>query len=108
YQAMLDHLPTLIPCSGTETSGFGGRVHPIFGVYKMHTGVDLAAKKGTPIFAAGKGVIVFSGTKHGYGNCVVIDHGYGYQTLYGHASKLLVKEGDSVCRGDMIALVGST
>jgi murein DD-endopeptidase MepM/ murein hydrolase activator NlpD len=108
YQKMMESIPTLIPCEGEETSGFGGRVHPIFGVHKMHTGIDIAAPTGTPIYAAAQGVVVFAGQKSGYGNVVEIDHGYGYHTLYGHSSKLLVEAGDTISRGDKIALVGST
>jgi murein DD-endopeptidase MepM/ murein hydrolase activator NlpD len=74
----------------------------------MHTGIDLAAPKGTPIYSAGAGVVVFAGWKNGYGNVVELDHGFGYHTLYGHSSKLLVKVGDTVGRGSVIALVGST
>jgi murein DD-endopeptidase MepM/ murein hydrolase activator NlpD len=108
YRTLMTALPTLIPCDGEETSGFGGRIHPIHGVHKMHTGIDIAAPTGTPIYAAGGGVVTFSGRKGGYGNVVEIDHGYGYRTLYAHASKLLVQVGDTISRGDHIALVGST
>lgn len=105
---IVDALPTLLPSIGELTSPFGYRVHPISGVRKLHAGVDIAAVTGTPIFAAGNGTVVFSGKKGGYGSVVEIDHGYGYITLYGHASKLLVKTGDKVVRGQKVALVGST
>ncbi|MBS1911051.1 MAG: M23 family metallopeptidase [Bacteroidetes bacterium] len=108
HREMLNALPTLTPCNGVFTSGFGVRVHPISGVEKMHTGVDIAAPRGRPIHASGDGVVSFAGVRHGYGNVVEIDHGYGYHTLYGHASALLVNVGDTVRRGDPIALVGST
>jgi murein DD-endopeptidase MepM/ murein hydrolase activator NlpD len=107
-QDLREHLPTLIPCNGQRSSGFGLRIHPIFHREKMHTGIDLAAPKGTPIYAAGAGVVVFAGWKNGYGNVVELDHGFGYHTLYGHSSKLLVQVGDTVGRGSVIALVGST
>jgi murein DD-endopeptidase MepM/ murein hydrolase activator NlpD len=107
-QELREHLPTLIPCNGQRSSGFGVRVHPIFHREKMHTGIDLSAPKGTPIYSAGAGVVVFAGWKNGYGNVVELDHGFGYRTLYGHSSKLLVKAGDTVGRGSIIALVGST
>jgi murein DD-endopeptidase MepM/ murein hydrolase activator NlpD len=107
-QDIIEHLPTLVPCNGSRSSGFGVRFHPIYHTEKMHTGVDLAAPTGTPIYSAGSGTVVFAGWQHGYGNVVEIDHGYGYHTLYGHSSKLLVKVGDKVMRGDRIALVGST
>jgi murein DD-endopeptidase MepM/ murein hydrolase activator NlpD len=105
---MADELPTLTPCNGVHTSGFGMRVHPITGVEKGHTGMDIAAPTGTPIHASGNGVVVFAGVKSGYGNCIEIDHGYGYHTLYGHASKLIATVGQQINRGDKIALVGST
>lgn len=105
---MLNALPRLTPCDGELTSPFGVRVHPISGEEKMHTGMDIAAPSGHPISSAGDGVVRFSGTQNGYGNVIEIDHGYGYRTLYGHASRLLVKKGDTVRRGQLIALVGST
>jgi len=106
--SIADNLPTLIPCNGVHTSGFGMRVHPVRGGERQHTGMDIAASTGTPIHASGDGVVVFAGVKSGYGNVVEIDHGYGYHTLYGHSSKLLVKAGEEIHRGDKIALVGST
>lgn len=105
---LLDALPMLTPCQGSNSSNFGMRVHPISGEEKMHTGVDIAAPHGRPIRAAGDGVVCFSGTKSGYGNMIEIDHGFGYRTLYGHASRLNVKLGDTVHRGDVVAFVGAT
>lgn len=90
------------------SSPFGYRKHPIGGGSKMHKGVDLSANRGTRILAADSGVIKFSGWKGGYGYCVVIDHQNGYETLYGHCSKLIADVGDNVNRGDLIAEVGST
>ncbi len=107
-RSLVDQLPTLTPTAGTYTSSFGYRVHPISGRVKMHEGIDLSAPSGTPIRASGNGVISFAGRRNGYGNTVQIAHSFGYATLYGHCSKLLVKEGDTVSRGDVIALVGST
>jgi murein DD-endopeptidase MepM/ murein hydrolase activator NlpD len=106
--AIVDHLPTLIPASGRFSSEFGYRIHPISGHRKMHKGIDIAAKSGTPIYAAATGTVSFSGVKGGFGNTVEIDHGFGYLSRYAHASRLLVKEGESVKRGQLIALVGST
>lgn len=105
---LLGALPMLTPCQGSNSSNFGMRVHPISGEEKMHTGVDIAAPHGRPIRAAGDGVVCFSGTKNGYGNMIEIDHGFGYRTLYGHASRLNVKLGDTVHRGDVVAFVGAT
>ncbi|MCX7717995.1 MAG: M23 family metallopeptidase [Candidatus Sumerlaeaceae bacterium] len=90
------------------SSGFGYRKHPLGGGTKMHKGIDLSARTGTKIFAADSGRVTFSGWKGGYGYCVIIDHHNGYQTLYGHCSKLLVDVGDNVRRGEYIAAVGST
>ena len=75
---------------------------------EFHYGVDMAAPYGTPIYAAHAGTVTVSGVEGGYGNCVRIDHGEGVETVYGHASKLLVKEGHKVRAGDTVALVGST
>jgi murein DD-endopeptidase MepM/ murein hydrolase activator NlpD len=96
------------PVSGPITSGFGYRKHPIFGVTKMHTGVDISAPEGTTIKAAGKGKVVFAGTGKGYGKYVIIDHGNGRSTLYGHMSRISCTAGDEVNVGDKIGEVGST
>jgi murein DD-endopeptidase MepM/ murein hydrolase activator NlpD len=91
------------------SSGFGMRLHPVHDTYRMHTGQDFTAPKGTPIHATGDGTIVFAGNDHnGYGKYVIIKHGYGYQTLYGHMSRIDVQKGDKVKRGDVIGGVGST
>lgn len=97
-----------MPCSGRITSRFGYRVHPITGVYKLHTGVDIAAPTGTSIAAAGDGEVIMSGWMGPYGYAVVIDHGGGVSTLYGHCSKLLVKVGQQIKKGQSIGRVGST
>lgn len=96
------------PVEGRLTSGFGMRVHPIFKVRKMHTGIDIAAPAGTPIRAAEGGVVVEAGYIRGYGYTVIIDHGGGVATLYAHCSALLVAAGQEVKRGQVIARVGST
>lgn len=90
------------------TDVFGMRLHPILGYYKMHTGIDIGAAKGTDILAAADGTIIRTASSDGYGNYVMIDHGGGVVTLYAHSSKILVRVGDKVKRGDVIALVGST
>jgi murein DD-endopeptidase MepM/ murein hydrolase activator NlpD len=98
-----------IPIPGAPvTSGFGSRVHPIFGTVRMHTGIDFGAGTGTPIRAAADGTVVSAGTLGGYGNATIIDHGNGLATLYGHQSRLLVSQGQHVVRGQVIGLVGST
>ncbi len=96
------------PVAGRITSGFGGRFHPILRRYRMHTGVDMGAGHGAPIYAVAGGVVAFSGTMRGYGNVVLIDHGGGISTLYAHCSALLVGDGASVSQGQVIARVGST
>ena len=96
------------PVNGPITSGFGPRVHPIFGNVRMHTGIDFGASVGTPIRAAADGVVVIAGPYGGYGNATVIDHGNALATLYGHQSALLVATGDRVNRGQVIGLVGCT
>ncbi len=94
--------------SRTITSPYGMRLHPILRVYKLHTGIDIGAGFGTSILAAQKGTVIVAGWQNGYGNTVIIDHGGGVATLYAHASKILVKVGDKVEAGSVIALVGST
>jgi murein DD-endopeptidase MepM/ murein hydrolase activator NlpD len=98
----------LRPIAGPITSGFGMRFHPILHEYRMHTGMDISAAPGTPIHAADKGVVILSGWHGGYGQCVVIDHGGGVTTLYGHCSALLCCNGQQVAKGQVIARVGST
>ena len=90
-------------------SGFGYRIDPIYKTPKMHTGLDFAAPIGTPIYATGNGVVVEADYEAGgYGNHVIIDHGYGYETLYGHMVKIKARMGQKVTRGEVIGWVGST
>lgn len=96
------------PVQGTVTSGYGWRVHPITGEMEFHPGVDIGASLGTPIHAAMAGTVHLAGSYGGYGLCVILDHGDGLQTLYGHCSQLLVSRGQYVEGGQVIALVGST
>lgn len=96
------------PVNGRVSSPFGYRIHPIFHVRKMHTGIDLSAGMGTPIKAADSGTVIQAGWRGGYGKCVVISHGNGVATLYAHQSVLLVSVGDTVKRGQVIGKVGST
>lgn len=96
------------PCYGEITSYYGWRTHPIFGTTKYHSGMDIAVDYGTPIQAADSGTVVYSGWLGGYGNCVMIDHGGGLVTLYGHNDSLTVGEGQYVQKGTVIAYAGST
>ncbi len=96
------------PSVGPITSTFGWRIHPILGYSRFHAGLDFGAGYGTPIRAADTGTVIFAGWYGGYGNAVVIDHGKGIVTLYGHSSQLYVSSGQVVQRGQAIAAVGST
>jgi len=98
----------LWPARGIFTSGFGMRHHPLFGIWHLHTGVDIAATWGIPVLAAAEGRVLYAGWFGGYGKIVVIDHGGGISTLYGHLSSLLVVAGDEVRRGQPVGRVGST
>jgi len=98
----------IFPANGNLSSGFGNRVHPILGYSRFHAGVDFSAPQGTTIRAADSGRVIFSGWYGGYGQAVIVDHGGGLTTLYAHASRLFVQEGQSVQQGQPIAAVGST
>ncbi|RKP47218.1 hypothetical protein D7Z26_23190 [Cohnella endophytica] len=90
------------------SSDFGYRIHPILHTKKLHAGMDMAAPKGTPIYAAETGVVIVAQSWSGYGNCVIIDHGGGLWTVYGHMSQIIAEKGETVKRGEKIGLVGST
>lgn len=96
------------PVNGEITSPFGWRVHPIWGTQIFHAGLDIGADYGDPVHAADSGTVVFAGWMGGYGNAVMIDHGGGMVTLYGHNSSITVGEGEQVSKGQTIALAGST
>jgi murein DD-endopeptidase MepM/ murein hydrolase activator NlpD len=96
------------PLRGAVTSRFGFRRHPIFRAHLFHQGVDIAAAHGTPVRAAGDGTVLFAGWYGGYGKLIVLDHGDGLSTLYGHLSTILVAPGAQVARGQIIGRVGST
>lgn len=107
----LAHIPSVIPINikdFTMSSGYGVRRDPIYGSSKFHTGLDFAAKTGTPVFATADGKVTEAGRQSGYGNCIDISHGYNYLTRYAHLSEILVKPGQEVKRGEMIGKVGST
>jgi murein DD-endopeptidase MepM/ murein hydrolase activator NlpD len=107
-KAFLSALPTRKPAEGYFSSGFGVRKSPIGGRVKMHEGVDIANRLGTSIRVPADGVVIFAAVKAGYGQTVIIDHGYGLETWYGHAKKLLVSKGQHVRRGEIIAQMGNT
>jgi murein DD-endopeptidase MepM/ murein hydrolase activator NlpD len=98
------------PANGPLTSLFStGRRHPVLRITRPHKGVDIAARVGEPILAPARGRVIFAGSRgNGYGNMVEIDHGFGYVTRFAHASRVLVRNGQVVRRGDTIAQVGAT
>lgn len=100
--------PSIWPTSGRITSNFGYRIHPLRMSSEYHSGVDIANEAGTPVYATADGVVRHSGWAHGYGMCSVVDHGFGYSTLYGHMSEIVAKEGTPVKRGQIIGRMGST
>jgi murein DD-endopeptidase MepM/ murein hydrolase activator NlpD len=112
-EQLLSHTPAIQPVSNKDlnriASGFGYRIDPVYKTTKMHEGLDFAAPHGTPIYATADGTITTAGsTGNGYGNHVVINHGYGYETLYGHMVRVKVSAGETVKRGQVIGWVGST
>lgn len=107
-----EYIPAIQPVMNKDltrvASGYGIRIDPIYHVKKFHHGMDFTAPIGTDVYATGRGKVKFVGWKQGYGNTVVIDHGYNYETLYGHLYKFTCYIGQPVKRGDIIALVGNT
>lgn len=108
----LENLPAIQPVLNKDltrvASGYGVRIDPVYHVKKFHTGMDFTAPTGTDIYATGNGTVSFVGWRQGYGNTVEVNHGFGYTTLYAHLYKALVRPGQKVKRGDVIALVGNT
>ena len=112
-EKMLASIPAIQPISNKDltrtASGWGYRIHPIYKIRKFHYGMDFTAPTGTEIYATGDGTIeVVSSSKRGYGNKIVVNHGFGYRTLYAHCNAFNVKEGQKVKRGDVIGYVGNT
>ncbi len=112
-QTKIKHIPSIKPVSGARiTDKFGNRKDPFIARVKHHNGIDLSARYGTRVYAAGSGVVEFTRNRYrlnkGYGKVVIINHGYGYKTLYGHLSKINVKIGQKVNRWDVIGLSGDT
>lgn len=105
-------MPAIWPIDRTKlknvSSLYGMRVHPRYGTWRMHEGVDLSAPKGTSVYATGNAVVLRAGWQPGYGYLIELNHGFGYKTRYGHLSKMYVGVGDSVTRGQVIADVGNT
>ncbi len=112
-EALLSATPAIQPVSNKDlsrlASGFGYRIDPVYKTTKMHAGLDFAAPQGTPVYATADGVVELAGnTGNGYGNHVVIDHGYRYETLYGHLVRIKARAGQKIHRGEVIGWVGST
>lgn len=108
----MENLPAIQPVLNKDltrvASGYGWRVDPVYHTRRFHAGMDFTAPIGTDIYATGNASVEYVGWKQGYGNCVILNHGWNYQTLYAHLSKPLVYVGQRVHRGDIIALVGNT
>jgi len=112
-ESMLSSIPAIQPVANKDltrvASGYGWRIHPIYKTEKLHTGMDFTAPVGTEIYATGNGTVnKIEINGRGYGNNVVVNHGYGYETLYAHMSKVKVKPGQKVSRGDLLGYVGNS
>ena len=107
-KSLLVSTPSIWPARGWVTSDFGQRLDPYTADRVMHEGIDIAAPHGKEVMAPSDGTVVFAGLEGGYGNVVVIDHGYGIKTRYGHLAKILVKAGEVVKRGHVVGAVGNT
>ncbi len=111
-EKMLEAIPAIQPVANKDltrvASGYGMRMDPIYHSRRFHAGMDFTAPTGTDIYATGNGRVLSAGWQQGYGNCVEIDHGFGYVTLYGHMHSISVNAGQTVNRGEVIGLVGNT
>lgn len=112
HDEMLECIPAIQPVSNKDlkqtASGYGTRIDPIYKTVKFHSGMDFSANVGTPVYATGNGVVRKAGWEELYGNCIQIDHGFGYVTRYAHLSKIDVRVGQKVVRGETIGKVGTT
>lgn len=108
----LRHIPSIQPVLNKDlkymASGYGVRIDPIYNTRRFHSGMDFSSPKGTDVYVTGDGTVISAGFNQGYGNCIDIDHGYGYVTRYAHLSQINVHKGQKVTRGDIIGHVGST
>jgi murein DD-endopeptidase MepM/ murein hydrolase activator NlpD len=107
-KARLASTPSIWPSRGWVTSGFGTRVDPYTGKRTMHRGVDIANQPGVPVIAPARGVVTFRGTSGGFGKVIVLDHGYGIRSRYGHLEEYKVQLGDHLDRGDIVGTIGNT
>lgn len=104
----LEHTPTIWPVTGYVSRGFGPCIDPFTGQRRLHEGIDVVNRVGTPIKATAAGIVAERGWRNGYGWVVVVDHGYGYQTTYGHLNAIEVRKGERVKRGQVIATLGNS
>lgn len=102
------YTPLIWPCYGRVVSPFGWRIHPVYGEPHFHTGIDIANNIGTPIHATADGTVKYTGWQEGYGKVVVLEHKFGYSTVYGHLSTIKVKPGQKISRGEVVGLMGDT
>ena len=107
-KSLLSSIPAVAPVDGWITSGYGARVSPFTGDKSLHMGIDIAAPVGTPILAPADGVVIFTGAKDGFGNFIMVAHGYGVVSRYGHNHQNMVQPGQKVMRGEQIGTVGMT
>jgi murein DD-endopeptidase MepM/ murein hydrolase activator NlpD len=107
-KSILDHTPSILPTKGFRSRGFGMKLDPFTGYKRFHGGLDISNKTGTPVYATADGIVKYRGVAGDLGKMITINHGYGFQTRYGHLSKMKVKLGQKVRRGDLIGLMGST
>ncbi|GAB6009990.1 M23 family metallopeptidase [Dysgonomonas reticulitermitis] len=108
----LKHIPSIQPVPDRYlkqlASGYGMRIDPIYGTARFHAGMDFSANVGTPVYVTADGTVTLADWKQGYGKCIIIDHGYGYETLYAHLNEYKVRAGQKVVRGELIGEVGNT
>ena len=107
-RSLLAATPTIWPVRGWVTSRFGHRRSPFTGTLQLHEGIDIGARKGTPVKASADGIVIYAGWKQEYGRMITLDHGYGFRTRYGHLDTLHVRSGQRVKRGGIIGTVGNT
>jgi hypothetical protein len=107
-QKRLRHFPSVMPVFGRITSEFGYRFHPVQHAYLEHTGIDIANNPWTPVYATADGIVSFTDYISGYGNLIIVSHGYGYHTFYGHLKEFAIKRNQVVSRGELLGYVGSS
>ncbi|GAB6011410.1 M23 family metallopeptidase [Viscerimonas tarda] len=106
------HIPSILPVAKTDlsrvASGYGTRIDPIYGTLRFHAGMDFTSREGTDVYVTGNGTVVYADWKQGFGKCIIVDHGFGYQTLYAHLSEYKAHVGQKMIRGEKIGEVGNT